>query len=190
MELGAYWGKVRFIGCNGGYMGARILLGAILSLVPSVLCAASTPPVGHYQISVTMGSPGLVMEEIYNSNECLTQSDVSGGPGAYVDSRPDDEMTCDGAEYALGEGTIEWEIACTFGITKAAIKGTGTFSDEGIFMDNDVILGVQGLELQVKAELKAAYVGACPVAEAPEQAEESEVPQGQVPQPPEVATPQ
>ena len=177
MVLGVYWGKVHLIGCNGDHMVARILLGALLSLVPSLLCAAATPPVGQYQISVTMGSPGLVMEEIYNSVECLTQSDVSGGPGAYVESHPDDEMSCDGAQYALGEGTIEWEITCTFGITKAAIKGTGAFSEEGIFMDNDVTLGVQGLELQVKAELTAAYVGACPAAEEEAQTPEIEIPQ-------------
>ena len=96
--------------------------------------AADIPPVGRYQISVTMGSPGLIMEEVYASDECLTETDFVEGPGAYVARNPDEDRTCNEGEYAVGEGELELQIACTFGLTDAAIKAVGTYDESGFIL--------------------------------------------------------
>jgi hypothetical protein len=165
MVLTSLSGIVRGNGCIGCFMASRIMTGAILTLASNLVLAADIPPVGRYQISVVMGSPGLIMEEVYVSDECLTETDFVEGPGAYVARNPDEDRTCDEGEYAVGEGQLELHIACTFGLTQAAIKSVGTYDDSGFILNADVKLGMAGLALDVEAVLTADYAGECPEGE-------------------------
>jgi hypothetical protein len=142
-------------------MTHRMTVAVLTLLVAAPAAGADLPPVGRYQISVMMGSPGLLMEEIYASDECLSAVDLSEGPVAYTKRHPQEGRECQVDEYSIGDDAVHMNLVCTFGPTRAAIVGKGSFNAEGFLVDNDVKLGMQGMELEVKAVLTGTFVGDC-----------------------------
>ena len=144
---------------------ARRIVSFTLLLLCAIGHAADLPPVGRYQISVTLGAPGLIMEEVYASDECLTETDLVRGPEAYVARNPDEQRSCQVDDYQIGSAQVTMQLECIFGPTTAAIVGSGSYDGEGFVVDNDVKINVQGLEVDMKAVLTGIFVGECPAEE-------------------------